>query len=102
MGKITISANISAPLEKVWDYWTSPKHIIKWNNASDDWNTPHAQNDLRAGGKFLAKMESKDGSMGFDFEGVYTRVRNHQLIEYMLVDGRRVSVSSNPYFLCSI
>ncbi len=96
MGKITVTANVSAPVEKVWDCWTLPQHVIKWNNASDDWHTPHAQNDLRVGGKFLSRMESKDGSMGFDFEGLYTAVIKHKLIEYVMPDGRRVSVSFNP------
>ena len=68
--KITIEATVKSPVEKVWKLWTSPDHIIKWNNASDDWHTPWAKNDLRAGGKFIARMEAKDGSFGFDFEGI--------------------------------
>ncbi len=56
---ITVEATISAPVEKVWKLWTSPEHIIKWNNASDDWHTPKAENDLKVGGKFLSRMEAK-------------------------------------------
>lgn len=91
--KITVENVIKAPVEKVWDFWTSPKHIVKWNSASDDWHTPKSENDLRVGGKFLSRMEAKDGSMGFDFGGTYTEVKNHQLINYTMEDGREVSTS---------
>jgi uncharacterized protein YndB with AHSA1/START domain len=89
---ITVQASIAAPIEKVWDMWTKPEHIIQWNNASDDWHTPHAENDLQAGGKFLSRMAAKDGSMSFDFEGVYELVQLHQNIKYAMSDGRRVSI----------
>ena len=84
---ITVEAIVNAPVEKVWKLWTSPEHIIKWNNASDDWHTPKAENDLREGGKFLSRMEAKDGSFGFDFGGVYDVVKNNEYIEYTLGDG---------------
>lgn len=90
---ITVQTIVNAPLEKVWKLWTDPKHIVSWNNASDDWHTPHAENDLRAGGKFLARMEAKDGSFGFDFSGVYTKVEPQKQIEYTLDDGREVKIS---------
>ena len=64
--QITVQTTINAPVEKVWKLWTSPEHITKWNNASEDWHTPYAENDLQPGGKFLSRMEAKDGSMGFD------------------------------------
>lgn len=89
---ITVSATIKASLEKVWNYWTSPEHITQWNQASEDWHTPKASNDLRVGGKFSSTMAAKDGSMSFDFEGVYDKVLPHQLIEYTIVDGRKVSI----------
>ena len=89
---ITVENTINAPVEKVWECWTNPAHIIKWNNASDDWHTPHAENDLRTGGSFLSRMEAKDGSMGFDFRGVYDAVRNYEYIEYTIADGRKVNV----------
>jgi uncharacterized protein YndB with AHSA1/START domain len=91
--KITIQASIHAPVEKVWDLWTKPEHIIKWSNASDDWHTPRAENDLRKGGKFLSRMEAKDGSMGFDFGGVYDEVRVNKQIAYTIGDGRKVDIS---------
>ena len=93
MTTISIENIVKAPVEKVWEFWTSPKHIIKWYNASDDWHTPHAENDLQAGGKFLFRMEARDASMGFDFEGVYDAVIVNELIEYRIADGRRVKIT---------
>jgi uncharacterized protein YndB with AHSA1/START domain len=90
--QITVEALVNAPLEKVWNFWTNPTHIVKWNNASDDWHTPRAENDLRAGGKFLSRMEAKDGSVGFDFVGVYNKVLPNSLIEYTMEDGRAVKI----------
>ena len=89
---ITVENTVAAPVEKVWKFWTAPEHITKWNNASPDWHTPHAENDLRTGGKFSARMEAKDGSFGFDFGGVYDDVQVNELIEYTLGDGRKVIV----------
>ena len=90
---ITVKNTVNAPVEKVWEYWTNPEHITRWNHASEDWHSPHAENDLRAGGKFVARMEAKDGSMGFDFSGVYDQVKNHEYIEYTIGDGRKVKVN---------
>ena len=90
---ITIKATVNAPLEKVWNAWSNPDDIIKWNSASDDWHTPKAENDLRTGGKFLSRMEAKDGSWGFDFGGVYDNVEKHKVIEYTMGDGRKVKVT---------
>ena len=87
---ITIENTVNKPVEKVWEYWTEPTHITKWNAASDDWHTPYAENDLRVGGKFLSRMEAKDGSFGFDFGGVYDDVRKNEYIEYTMGDGRKV------------
>ncbi len=87
---ITIENTVKAPAKKVWDLWTSPEHIKKWNSASPDWHTTRAENDLRVGGKFVSRMEAKDGSMGFDFGGVYDVVTLHEYIEYTLGDGRKV------------
>lgn len=89
---ITVEVKVNAPLEKVWDYWTNPQHIVQWCFASEDWHAPHASNDLRVGGKFSSRMEAKDGSMGFDFEGEYTKVEQHIEIEYVLADARRVNI----------
>jgi uncharacterized protein YndB with AHSA1/START domain len=90
---ITVQNTIDAPVEKVWEFWTKPEHITQWCNASDDWHTPRAENDLRTGGNFVTRMEAKDGSMGFDFGGVYDDVRNNEYIEYTMSDGRKVKIT---------
>lgn len=90
---ITVQTTINAPVEKVWEYWTKPGHITKWNSASDDWHTPRAENDLRVGGNFSSRMEARDGSMGFDFGGTYDDVKNNEYIEYTMGDGRKVKVN---------
>jgi len=91
--KITVETTVKAPLEKVWDFYTSPVHIVKWNSASDDWHTTKAENDLRTGGKFLSRMEAKDGSFGFDFEGVYDDVLINERIAYTMTDGRKAEIT---------
>jgi uncharacterized protein YndB with AHSA1/START domain len=90
--EITVENTINAPVEKVWKFWTEPEHIKKWNNASEDWHTPHAENDLRVGGKFVSRMEAKDGSFGFDFGGIYDEVTINKSIAYTLGDGRKVKI----------
>ena len=90
---ITVEATVNAPVEKVWNFWNGPEHITKWCNASDDWHTPFAENDLKTGGKFMSRMEAKDGSFGFDFGGVYDEVKNHELIAYTIGDGRKVKIT---------
>jgi len=88
--EITIEMIVKSAVAKVWDYWAKPEHIVKWNHASDDWHTTHAENNLREGGKFSSRMEAKDGSFGFDFGGVYNKVKENELIEYKIADGRKV------------
>ena len=90
---ITVQNTVNAPAEKVWDYWTNPQHITKWNFASDDWHSPHAENDLRVGGNFSCRMEAKDGSFGFDFGGTYDAVQPNEYLEYTIGDGRKVKVN---------
>ena len=92
---ITVEATIKAPVEKVWEYYTKSEYITKWNNASPDWHTPRAENDLRVGGKFLSRMEAKDGRAGFDFWGIYDEVEANKLIKYTLGDGRKAEVLFN-------
>jgi uncharacterized protein YndB with AHSA1/START domain len=89
---LTVETLIDAPLEKVWECFTNPSDVKQWNNASPDWHTPAAQNDLRKGGNFSYRMEAKDGSFGFDFGGVYDEVVEKELIEYTMGDGRTVKV----------
>lgn len=82
----------TADLKTAWSAYSNPDDITKWNSPSDDWHSPRSHVDLREGGKFSTRMEAKDGSMGFDFEGTYTRVVPHELIEYRMSDGREASV----------
>ena len=89
---ITVEIEIEAPIEKVWEFWTKPEHIINWNFASDEWCCPTAANDLKPKGKFIWRMEAKDGSMGFDFTGIYNQIIAHEFISYTMEDGRRVEI----------
>ena len=90
---ITVQATVKAPAKKVWKLYTGTEHVTHWNNASDDWHTPRAENDLKAGGKFLFRMEAKDGSAGFDFSGVYDEVETNKLIAYTMDDGRKAKTT---------
>lgn len=90
---ITVSTTIDAPVEKVWEYYVRPEHITKWNHASDDWHSPRAENDLRVGGTFNYRMESVDGSEGFDFGGTYTEVVPNSALAYIMGDNRKVAVT---------
>src|SRR5690606_23836148 len=88
--KITIEALIAASPEKVWDYYNSPKHITQWNHASDDWHCPKAENDMKIGGTYLARMDAKDGSFGFDFKAIYDEIIPMAKVAYTLEDERKV------------
>ena len=90
---IKVEATVNAPIQKVWAFWTSPEHIVNWNNASEDWHTPKAENDLHVGGKFVFTMAARDGSVSFDFNGTYDEVVEHQAIEYTIEDGRKVKIA---------
>jgi uncharacterized protein YndB with AHSA1/START domain len=94
---ITVATDIAAPVETVWNAYTSPGAITQWNAASPDWHTTSARVDLRVGGTFSSRMEAKDGSMGFDFAGTYTNIVPRELIEYSF-GGRtaRVEFSQLP------
>lgn len=85
---ITVQTSVNASIEKVWEFWTTPKHIKKWNNPTDDWHTPYVENNVEVGGKFKYTMATKDGSISFDYEGIYTKVDKFLVIEYQLVDNR--------------
>lgn len=90
---IQVEVTVNAPIETVWSAWSEPVHIVNWTHASDDWHTPHAENDLKVGGKFLTRMAAKDGSVSFDLIGTYSDVQELKSIAYSLEDGRKVSVS---------
>ena len=92
MEQITVETVVSAPIEKVWDAYTNPTHIVHWNFASDDWCCPRAENDLRVGGKFSSRMEAKDGSVGFDFGGTYEEVVPMERLAYSFGDRKATVV----------
>jgi len=94
--KITVETNVAAPIEMVWEAYTTPDDIKQWNAASDDWHTTSASVDLREAGTFSSRMEAKDGSMGFDFAGTYTKIIEHKLIEYSFGD-RSAQVVFTPH-----
>ena len=93
---ISIETIVKSNIGKVWSAWITPADINQWNAASDDWHNPRSENDLMVGGKFCYRMEAKDGQMGFDFEGTYTKVVPEKVIEYVLGDNRAVSVTFEP------
>ena len=90
--RITVEAVVKARLNQVWDAWNNPADIKQWNSAQDDWHTTRSIVDLREGGRFLSRMEARDGSEGFDFEGTYTRIVPNKTIEYRMSDDREVKV----------
>jgi PhnB protein len=92
---ITVHISIKAPVEKVWKLWIYPEHIKNWCYASDDWYVPDATNNLKTNGKFTTRMAAKDGSAGFDFEGIYTEIKEFKNIKYTISDGRSVAVAFN-------
>ena len=94
--KITVEALVKAPVDTVWRCWTTPQDIIAWNAASDDWHTTAATVDLREGGRFSSRMEARDGSMGFDFAGLYRRVEPPRLLQAVMADGREILVEFLP------
>lgn len=90
--KITVETIVNAPLQNIWNAWNNPDDIIQWNSPHESWHTTRSTVDLREGGKFGARMEAKDGSAGFEFEGVYTRVVPNKIIDFRMSDGREVNV----------
>lgn len=93
---ITVEVFVQAPIEKVWSDFNDPEAIKVWGSADQDWHTTQAVNDLKVGGSFLYRMEAKDKSTGFDFEGVYDEVILHERIAYTMSDGRKVEITFVP------
>ncbi len=94
---ITVKTKVNASLEKVWNYFTNPKHIMNWNYASHDWHCPKAENNLEKNGKFCYTMAAKDGSFSFEFQGKYTEIILHEIIKYTIEDGRKVEIYFKKY-----
>jgi uncharacterized protein YndB with AHSA1/START domain len=90
---ITVEASVNVPVAKAWSIWTNPADIKQWNTASPDWHTTSAENNLSVGGKFLSRMEAKDGSFGFDFWGIYDAITPNEYIEYTMGDGRKCQIT---------
>lgn len=90
--KIVVSNTIEKPISKVWEYYNSPEHIVNWNFATEDWQCPWAENDMKVGGVYKAKMEAKDGSFGFELKAVYSEIIPEKSFVYILEDKREVSV----------
>ncbi len=90
--KITIQTTVNAPIEKAWKVWTSPDDIIKWSTPSPEWHTPRAEHELKSGGRFVYRMEARDGSMGFDFGGTYNIVKPNEQLSYTMDDGRTADI----------
>jgi len=84
--KLTVETQVQAPLSRVWEAYITPADILQWNQASDDWHTTQSSVEFREGGSFSSRMEAKDGSFGFDFAGTYTKIVQHQRIEYAFGD----------------
>lgn len=95
MKQITVGSIVNKPIQQVWDFWTSPEHIVNWNFASPDWHCPHAEHNLEIGGKLKYTMAAKDGSMQFDYTGTFTQIEPHKLLAYQLDDSRKVTITFN-------
>lgn len=93
---ITIDCVVKGSIQNVWNAYTEPQHIVNWNFASEDWHCPRAENNLEVGGTYLARMEAKDGSFGFDFQAVYDEVVPERKIIYTIEDGRKVTTLFEP------
>lgn len=94
--RITVEATANAPVSNVWKTWNTPADIMQWNSPDPSWHSPSSENDLRTGGKFKNRMEARDGSYGFDFEGTYDRVELHKEISYIMPDGRKAITLFTP------
>jgi uncharacterized protein YndB with AHSA1/START domain len=84
MQKIQVEILINAGVDKVWKDYTDPKCVTGWAFASDDWECPYAEAEVKAGGRFLTRMQAKDKSFGFDFTGTYTVVEEGKRLVYKM------------------
>ena len=98
MEKISVQGHTRLGIQLAWEAWTKPEHVVNWTFASPDWHSPQANSDLKEGGRFLTRMEAKDGSTGFDFEGTFLQVKEPFLLEYRMDDGREalITFESSP------
>lgn len=96
VARITVEATADAPVANVWKVWNTPADIMQWNSPDPSWHSPSSENDLRVGGRFKNRMEARDGSFGFDFEGIYDQVELHREISYTMPDGRKATTLFTP------
>ncbi len=89
---IEVETSLEGDMDRVWQSWTDPRHIVNWHFPGDSWYLSKVEQDFRENGEFLFKMERKDKSIGFDFQGRYLKIEENSLIRYLLSDGRRVDV----------
>lgn len=94
--QITIDTHVPVPPDVAWHAFTSADAITQWNFASPEWCCPSAEVDVCEGGRHLARMEARDGSMGFDFAGIYTEVVPHSALTLRLDDGRNARTTFEP------
>lgn len=90
---ITVETLVPVPPAAAWAAFTTPQAITQWNQASPDWHCPTAEVDLRPGGRHVARMEARDGSMGFDFAATYAAVDAPHALTLTLDDGRTARTS---------
>jgi uncharacterized protein YndB with AHSA1/START domain len=84
MQKLKVEAIVHASISKVWKHRNDPESIKCWAFASDTWECPYAENDLKVGGRFLTRMSAKDKSVSFYFTGTYTEVIEFRKIKYKM------------------
>ena len=90
---MTVETIINAPINSVWEKWTTPEHIQHWNFASPDWHCPSAKTDLQVGGEFHYEMAARDGSMSFDFGGTFLQIEEQKSLDILIGDGRKMKVT---------
>ncbi len=89
---IMVSVSVQATPKRAWEMFTDPTSVTEWNFASPDWHCPRAQSELRKGGNFCYRMEARDGSFGFDFEGTFLEFSPPSHLRYSLGENREVVV----------
>jgi uncharacterized protein YndB with AHSA1/START domain len=90
--QITVEIESHLPVSALWTCFTEAHHIMNWNFAHESWHCPHAALDFKVGGTFSYRMEAKDGSFGFDLNGVFTQISHEQMFGFNLEDGRQVEL----------
>lgn len=69
---LIITRTFDAPVELVWEAWTTPKAYKKWWGPKG-FTCPYCELDLQVGGKFLGCMRSAEGKE-FWSTGTYKKI----------------------------